>query len=320
MVDLHREAAIEAAMRYLEQPAPLFTRLPVSYRLVPIGIRVRLLRLLSAIDRSPPGFPAYPIERSIDAGVASDGYHGRRSAVLLTHDIDSADELALIEPIRRAERERGLVSAWGFVPEVSWPTEELARGLVAEGCEVYWHDIAHDGRLPYMHRDSIRRAFDEVAKRSPWAIELMQAFRAGQALQSVDLMDVLSERFSIDMSIPDSELGGPYGRTAGCGTVFPFMLRGLLELPLSLAQDVYLRQVQGLSPADVLAAWLSKLDYIKSVGGVAVLNVHPVWIGDRDPKMTNAYAALLDAVAADHELLIVTPSTMRYALLEASVG
>jgi hypothetical protein len=319
-MDLHREAAVDAGLRYLRQPAPLFTRLPVSYRRVPIQWRVRILRILAVLDRSESRFPAYPIERSIDEGVLSSGYNGRRSAFLLTHDVDSAAELALIEPIRKIERDRSLVSSWGFVPRVSWPDETVARRLVEERCEVYWHDIAHDGRLPYMDRDSMRRAFDDVTTRSPWAAELMRAFRAGQALASVDLIDVLAERFSIDMSIPDTELGGPYGRTAGCGTVFPFMLRGVLEIPMTLAQDVFLRQVQGLSPDAVLAAWLAKLAYIKSVGGVAVLNVHPVWIGDRDPGMRNAYAALLDAVAADHELLTATPSTMRYALLEASVG
>jgi hypothetical protein len=311
VVDLHREAAVDAAMRYLEQPAPLYTRLPVSYRLVPIGIRVRILRLLSALDRSAPGFPAYPIERSIDVGVVSDGYDDRRCAVLLTHDIDSWEELALIEPIRILERDRALVSAWGFVPRISWPTEELARGLVDEGCEVYCHDIAHDGRLPYRDRESIRRAFDDVAARSPWASELMRAFRAGQALQSVDLVDVLAERFTIDMSIPDTELGGPYGRTAGCATVFPFMLRGVLEIPMTLAQDVFLRQVHGLSPKAVLAAWLSKLEYIKSVGGVAVLNVHPVWGSGRNRDMAAAYAAFLDAIRADEALRITTPSALR---------
>jgi hypothetical protein len=311
VVDLRREAAIDAAMRYLEQPAPLFTRIPVSYRHVPIAMRVRILRLLARLDRSESQFPAYPIERSIDAGVVSGGYDRRRSAVLLTHDVDSEAELALIEPIRRLERDRTLVSSWGFVPRVSWPNEALARRLVDEDCEIYWHDIGHDGKLPYMDRESMRRAFDEVASRHPWAGDLMLAFRAGQALASVDLIDVVAERFSIDMSIPDTEFGGPYGRTAGCGTVFPFVLRGLLEIPFTLPQDVYLRQVQRLSPDQVLAAWLSKLEYIKSVGGVAVLNVHPIWVSGRDRGMASSYEAFLDAIVADDQLLPTTPSKLQ---------
>jgi hypothetical protein len=319
-LELHREAAIEAAMHYLNQPRPLFTRSPVSYRHVPIGWRVRILRLLSVLDRSGPSFPDYPIERSIDEGVISPGYAGRRAAVLLTHDIDSAEELSMIEGVRRLERDRGLPSSWGFVPRVSWPTESMARALVGEGCEVYWHDIGHDGKLPYLTPDRMRRAFDDVVTRSPWANELISTFRAGQAVASVDLIDVVSERFAIDMSIPDSELGGPYGGTAGCGTVFPFLLRGVLEIPWTLAQDVYLHQVQGLSPDAVLASWITKLAYIKSVGGVAVLPSHPIWIGDRDPGMHAAYSRFLDAVAGDNDLFVTTPTALRLELMETGAS
>jgi hypothetical protein len=319
-LELHREAATNAAMRYLSQPRPLFTRLPVSYRHVPIGWRVRILRLLSALDRTPPSFPDYPIERSIDQDVTSPGYAGRRAAVLLTHDIDSAEELSMIEGVRRLERDRGLPSSWGFVPRVSWPAESLVRGLVGEGCEVYLHDIGHDGRLPYLTPDRMRQAFDGVTARSPWATELITTFRAGQAVASVDLIDVVSERFAIDMSIPDSELGGPYGGTAGCGTVFPFLLRGVLEIPWTLAQDVYLHQVQGLSPDGVLAKWIAKLSYIKSVGGVAALPSHPIWIGEHDTGMHAAYSTFLDAIAHDDDLWVTTPTALRLQLMEPARG
>ena len=305
-------------MRYLYQPRPLFTRLPVSYRHVPIEWRVRILRILSALDRSGPSFPDYPIERSIDEGLISPGYAGRRAAVLLTHDIDSAEELSMIEGVRRLERDRGLTSSWGFVPRVSWPGESMVRGLVGEGCEVYLHDIGHDGRLPYISADQMRRAFDDVTTRSPWATELITTFRAGQAVASVDLIDVVSERFDIDMSIPDSELGGPYGGTAGCGTVFPFMLRGVLEIPWTLAQDVYLRQVQGLSPDGVLAKWIAKLSYIKSVGGVAVLPSHPIWIGEHDAGMHAAYSHFLDSIADDDDLYVTTPTALRRELIKTA--
>jgi hypothetical protein len=303
-------------MAYLEQPAPISSRLPFNYRIVPIGARIRLLRLLSRLDRGPATFPAYPIERSIDIDVDPPRYSGRPAALLLTHDVDSGAELSMIDSIRAMERERSLVSSWGFVPLLSWPEETTARALVGEGCEVYWHGIGHDGRLPYLAPTEIRSAFDAVARSSPWAVELMRAFRAGQALASTPLIDAVAERFEIDLSIPDTELGGPYGKTAGCGTVYPFELRGVLEIPFTLAQDVYLRQVQRLTPDGVLDAWRSKLRYIKSIGGVAALNVHPIWVSDRDPGMRETYSKFLDGVADDEQLLITTPSALRRILLE----
>jgi hypothetical protein len=118
------------------------------------------------------------------------------------------------------------------------------------------------------------------------------------------------------MSIPDSELGGPYGGTAGCGTVFPFLLRGVLEIPWTLAQDVYLHQVQGLSPDGVLAKWVAKLSYIKSVGGVAVLPSHPIWIGEHDTGMHAAYSRFLDTIVDDDDLWVTTPTELRLQLME----
>jgi len=275
-----------------------------------LPIRTRVLRVLAKARAAQPRFPAWPIEGSLDEGLASDGYAGHKAALVITHDVDSRPELALIEGIRKLEREVGAFSAWGFVPNESWPTETLARQLVDDGCELYWHDIGHNGRLPYRPIDEIRAAFDGVAVSSPWAIELMRGFRAGQLLGSQALMTVVAERFAFDMSIPDTERDGPYGSTAGCGTVFPFRLRGLVELPLTLPQDVFLREVYGLSGDAALTVWNRKLEYIKHVGGVAVLNIHPVWANPSRPEAVDPFVRFLRGVIADADILITTPSRL----------
>lgn len=303
----------ESVLTYLDHPQPIFSRIPLPYRVVPLGVRTRLLGAIGRLRaRSEIAFPGWPIERSVDdahARVAS-SYDGREAALLITHDIDTAAELRLIEPLRQIERRAGVPGAFGFVPKLSWPTEDLAQSLVGEGCEVYWHDIGHDGRLPYLGLDAIRAAFDRVLDQSPWAVPLMRAFRSGQLLMSRDLLEVVAERFAIDLSIPDTERDGPYGAAAGCATVFPFRIRGLLELPLTLPQDVYLRRVYDLSPDEVLHTWTDKFAYIKSVGGVAVLNVHPVWVNPRDPGMLAAFEKFVMAAAEDQEILVTTPTAL----------
>jgi len=269
-------------------------------------------------------FPSWPYDRRIDDELAPAPsglrYGGRSSALVITHDIDSGPELADIDRVRAIERDLGLPSSFGFVPEHSWPSEDLARSLVAEGCEVFWHDIGHDARLPYLGIEGIRAAFDRVVDRSPWSLELMKVFRAGQLLVSRDLFRVVSERFAIDMSIPDTERHGPYGGAAGCGTVFPFRLDGLLELPLTMPQEVYLRHVYGLSAAEALDVWLAKLAYIRERGGVAVFNIHPVSIRRSDPDMLEAFTRFLGAVREMDDLLIATPSSLasQITLLESA--
>lgn len=304
-----------AVHRYIDSPRPWFTRLPIDYRMVPLQARMAGLTMLRHMR--PPQestFPAWPIETAIDDELeASDmslTYGGRRAALVITHDIDSAAELEDIERLRAVERDLGLPSAFGFVPRQSWPTEELARSLVAEGCEVYWHDIGHDGRLPYIGVSRIRDAFERVADRWPWSHELCTTFRAGQLLVSRDLMQVVSERFAIDMSIPDSERSGPYGGAAGCGTVLPFYIDGLLELPLTMPQEVYLRHVYGLTAEEALAIWLAKLDHIRARGGVAVLNIHPVWIGRSHGDMMRSFTFFLKTVARLDDVLVATPSSV----------
>jgi hypothetical protein len=308
-------AAIEA---YLDHPPPLFSRLPISYRAIPLPLRTKVLGVVGrfrSIDSD--AFPAWPIERRIDdlrdgsIPIAAGSDH--TATLVITHDVDSRAELDEIGRVRALERSLGISSAFGFVPDVSWPTERTARALVDEGCEIYWHDIGHDGRLPYVGTIAIGAAFERVARGSPWAIPLMRAFRSGQLLMSRDLLTVVGERFEIDMSIPDTERHGPYGGAAGCGTVFPFRIGTLLELPLTLPQEVFMKQVYGLSPMEILRIWTEKLDYIRSVGGVAVLNIHPVWVSRRHPEMYETLELFLRAAVDLPDLRVATPSGVAHA-------
>lgn len=313
---LERPLATAATEAYAELPRPLFTRLPVDYRIVPLRLRAAVLRFLARARPVAPRFPAWPIETSLDESLAGSFPGPHRAALLLTHDVDTAGELELIAAIRAIERDVGLVSAWGFVPGSSWPTEERVRSLVAEGCEVYWHDVRHDGRLAYLPLDRIRSEFARVEEASPWAGELMRSFRSGQLLMSANLMTAVRERFDVDLSVPDTERDGPYGGTAGCGTVIPFLMGRCLEIPLSLPQDVFLRHVHGLTADEALRLWQRKVGHIAAVGGVAVLNTHPIWVNPDRPDMWDTYRAFLDWAVERGDLLVTTPSEVRRLLLD----
>jgi hypothetical protein len=314
-IDPVRPAAAARAAEYCRLPRPLFTKLPFDYRIVPARARTAILSLLARLPGPDRGFPNWPIERSIDEPAAATAGRSGRATFLITHDLDTAVELDLIEPIRAFERGLGMVSSWGFVPEITWPTEDLVRTLVAESCEAYWHDIHHDGKLAYQAPEAIRMAFARVDARSPWAMELLRSFRSGQLLMSEALMAALSERFDVDLSIPDTERGGPYGAIAGCGTVIPFLIGPILEIPLSLPQDVFLEQVYRLSPDERLGLWQAKIEHVVSVGGVAVLNTHPKWVNPARPEMWAIYVRLLEWVAGRTDVTVSTPLAVRESLM-----
>jgi hypothetical protein len=314
-----------AVDRYIDGPRPLYTKLPASYRRVPLRARTTVLRGLARLrPAASADFPDWPIERRIDEADGRSGrrlsYAGKPAAVVITHDLDSRPELAEIDRIRDLEASLGLISAFGFVPTESWPTEHVARSLVDQGFEVYWHDIAHNGRLPYLGKPGIRAEFDRIAKAHPWAVEMMGAFRAGQLLVSRDLMDVVAERFQVDLSIPDSERDGPYGGAAGCGTVIPFRYGPLLELPLTLPQEVYLHMVYRLPAQECLRIWIEKLAWVRSIGGVAVFNIHPVWVNAAQPELFAAFKDFLQHIAQQSDVLVTTPTALARVLEQASPG
>ena len=303
-----------AAATYVQLPRPLFSRLPFDYRRIPEKARSGLLRL--AATRAAPAFPRWPIETTIDATPSGIDYAGKRFALLLTHDIDSRAELDLIEPIRARERELGIRSAFGFIPEMTWPTDRLVDTLLGEGCQVYWHDLAHDAQLPWTTAQEVRQRIAAIDAASTWAPRIT-TFRSGQLLMSPSLLSVLGERFAIDLSIPDSERGGPYGTVAGCGSVVPFRIGRLLELPMTMPQDYYLARVFGLNPRSIYDVWSVKLDHIARVGGVAVLNSHPVWINPVDRHaagMWAMYQRFLEVAVARDDVLVSTPDEVSRAI------
>lgn len=313
--------AFLAGARYPASRQPAFTRLPFDYRRVPPKVRGALLGLLARLASSAAApFPEWPAEDRLDqarsrvwtaaalvAGVtlrqpAWPG--GASAAVLLTHDIDVVEDLGRIESLRVLEREQQLPAAFGFVPLVTWPEQALVERLITDGCECY----VHDGRFAYSGRPRIEASLEALFDRNPWAQPLFRGFRSGQLLTSTDLLAALAARFDYDLTFPDVERGGPYGGVAGAGTVIPFMLGPLLEIPLTIPQDFFVEQVLRLDARGVEAVWRSKLESVIVRGGVAVVNTHPLWVNPERPAMWQAYRGLLTAIGSDPRLWVTTPS------------
>jgi len=324
-------AELEAELlvaRYVSNPRPVFSRLPFDYRLVPGPVRGAGLALLGRLHASETAvaFPSWPLERRLDALRASLWAEsavrskvkleplsypgGRRGAVLLTHDIDSRHDLGGIADLRALERRFGLTSSFGFIPGISWPDRRTFDGLLDDGCEIYCHDIRHDGKLPYMGAVAIRGCFERFFEANAYARPPVRGFRSGQLLMSYDLLGVLADWFDYDLSLPDTERGGPYGLVAGCASVYPFAIDGLLEIPLTMPQDFFLANVERYDSEKMVTVWRDKLEAVLSEGGVAVVNTHPVWTTPNRPDNWTAYEGLLETIA-QADAWATTPSSLR---------
>lgn len=282
----------------------------------PIRIALRKQHALRIRDRASLAWPITP-----SAAEPPEGWpgwpEGKRFAFVLTHDVESNRGLGRVKQLAEMEREFGFRSSFNFIPEGGYETpKELRIWLAAQGFEVGVHDLNHDGRL-YESEES----FTRKARRINDCLRDWNAvgFRSGFMMHHLDWIHQLditydASTFDIDPFEPE-----PYG----VNTIFPFWVGaphstsesllmaaasgkykenvdfrsrpaegggGYMELPYTLPQDSTLFLFLGERTIDV---WKQKLDWIVKHGGMALLNVHPDYVGVDNSGVSDEYPAFL---------------------------
>lgn len=209
---------------------------------------------------------------------------GKQAALVLTHDIETAEGQAFVPQVAALESDLGLRSSFNFVPE-RYP---LDQALIAElrrgGFEVGIHGLIHDGRL-----FESRREFDRRAGRINLHLDRLDAagFRSPCTLRNPDWMQILD--IDYDLSFFDTDPFEPI--PGGVMTLWPFEIGHFLELPYTLPQDHTLTVVLGERTPRL---WLKKLQFIEAHGGMALVNTHPDYLKDR--PTWDVYAQFLHVV------------------------
>ncbi len=276
---------------YVDLSQPLYSRLPISYGIVPFRVRAALLQLAGAVrSRRAPGsadarsmFPEYPVCGVVDrvrnvimSSLSLGAKTFARGTLVLTHDMDELSAQPGIEKLRAIERRHGFCSAWGILSEKYRLPASCVESLVEEGCEIFSHGYLHDGRLPYLPRDEQLRRLRHFFTAYPMLRGKTRGFRCGQLARSRSLYSAVQQVFDYDMTPPTTERGGPYGARSGVSTVFPFWNEsGLLHLPLTLPQDYFLAFVEKLSGPEIAARWIAAAEHVLALGGTLVHLVHP---------------------------------------------
>jgi peptidoglycan/xylan/chitin deacetylase (PgdA/CDA1 family) len=196
------------------------------------------------------------------------------------------------------EEANGLRSSWHVcsihVPRWGHCLEELAR----RGHEIAWHGPRHDYRIAFMAPESLAATL--AGNRSLFERFGMRGFRSPNYLRTAQLYEGLAGTFGYDSSTMDTaaEPLSPLQRT-GCCTVFPFFRGDLLVLPLTVPDGLTIRCLTGDDAGAIHAVQSAKLEWIKSLGGLAFAITHPEeWISMR-PGSLGAYRKLVERIAAD---------------------
>jgi peptidoglycan/xylan/chitin deacetylase (PgdA/CDA1 family) len=213
---------------------------------------------------------------------------GATWALVLTHDVETAEGLVNIDRVRRAEESRGYRSSWNLVPERYATEDGLVRKLGSAGHEIGVHGLRHDGRDLGSLRTLRRRLPAMRAAAERWGAV---GFRAPATQRRWEWMPLLG--FEYDSSYPDADPYEPQG--GGCCSWLPFFNGELVELPITVPQDHTVFEILG-SKDDSL--WVQKIEELRRRGGMALVLTHPDYLHDGS-RALGAYERLLERYESD---------------------
>jgi hypothetical protein len=122
------------------------------------------------------------------------------------------------------------------------------------------------------------------------------------------LLRDLAGLYRYDSSIPTS--GGLFPvPNNGCASARPFVLEGIVELPLSLPRDGSLGFL-GYRPDDILALWQRCATEIADAGGIVVLLTHCEARFSGNAAMLGIYRRFLEFVAGSERFAWITPGAL----------
>jgi glycosyltransferase involved in cell wall biosynthesis len=229
---------------------------------------------------------------------------GKKFALVLTHDVESAFGLRKCRELMQLDLEFGFRSSFNFVPEGDYrDPRELREELAQSGFEVGIHDLRHDGRLYQSEREFRRKAVSINRYLADWGAV---GFRSAFMLHKLDWLHEL--KIAYDASTFDTDPFEP--QPEGRHTIFPFWVpqpvtnhqspitnrsssarTGYVELPYTLPQDSTLFLLLRETTPEI---WMRKLDWIAEHGGMVLLDTHPDYMSfGGSPQTATEYSAAL---------------------------
>ncbi len=298
----------------------LVTKIPFSYRAIPSFIRNRAFRAPNAVteltnDKLAPveclrviflASLVVAAERALPR--IAFWRKGKSHALAITHDVET--KLGLEDGAGRLadiESKLGVRSTWN-VPSERYPLSSQLLISLATAGEVGGHDTKHDGRLIFENfENKVERVARCKSRLESLSKKEVRGFRSPLLQHGRELIDALGKAgFQYDSSTPSWEPLSPTSlKPHGVGTVFPFFVSTMLEIPVSLPQDHQLIRVSGLTVSEAVQELFRVSGWVRGVGGACVLLVHPDYEFGQ-PENREEYYRLLERFRSDPECEILT--------------
>jgi peptidoglycan/xylan/chitin deacetylase (PgdA/CDA1 family) len=254
--------------------------------LIPRNVQIGLRRMLVQRQLKRHG-DVWPVNEK--AAKQPEGWSGwpggKRFALVLTHDVDTARGQERCRELLALEQRLGFRSAFNFVPERYAVSSELRRDVVERGFEVAVHGLNHDGKL-----FESRKKFDEQAVRINHYLKGWNSVGFVSPSMHHNLEWTHDLNIEYDISTFDTDPFEP--QPDGVATIFPFFVQGrdgrpgYVELPYTLPQDFTLFSLMKEKNIDI---WKKKLDWIAGKGGMALLISHPDYMNGSKGRIIEEY-------------------------------
>jgi peptidoglycan/xylan/chitin deacetylase (PgdA/CDA1 family) len=236
----------------------------------------------------------------------------KRSALVLSHDVDTAGQEKGIGLMREVASEFGISHTFSFVGRFLNTYQETLDRFRTEGIDIALHDVIHDNKIAFLKKQEIVTRLGEVENlRKRWDIK---GFRSPSWYLSPNLWEVLNEMgFLYDMSALDTWSFFSTEKTHGIRTFLPFMYDNLVVLPNTIPFE--LPWLCGYRVEESLEFWKPKIDKIAKAGGLIMINAHPDSWYCGNKKAARELSRLLEYIIDRHD-----PVAMNGAELAVHMG
>ena len=210
---------------------------------------------------------------------------------MVTCDVDTADGQDRMPAIAQ-EAERLDLRLCFYVVGDRFPLDDgMLRRVRQAGHEIGLHGAKHDMRLAYLPYQAVMERLDRC--RGMVEQHGVVGFRSPALLTSPALVRALTGRFLYDSSVPDTDVDTVAAPRRGCGSLRPFWLGSLLQIPLTLPLDDRLL-LRGESPDRMVRTWQEKMTWIRQAGGHGLLTTHAEPHLGGSPELLPAYRRMLE--------------------------
>lgn len=295
---------------YIRKTRPIHSYSPIHYHKIPFRILLTKLKYFS--KKQKPEFPAWPIESSIE----SIRYivsrlknqkqkplwpNNKKFAVALTHDVDTLEGFKSINQFMEIEKRYNMRSTWYIVSNYYPLAKSTLNNLKEQGHEIGWHGYNHDNKIAYLKKESIKKRI----KKSMLFFKQnnVKGFRSPSLLTTPILEKEISKILLYDSSTVDTDPFLADNPSRGCCSVFPFHKNNQLIIPITVPMDASLI-CAGFSSEEIYNLWIKKIDWIKSIGGVAVITTHTEKHYSANKQMLTIYEKLLKHLSKEDAWIV----------------